>query len=320
MKFLKRVKAKQSYAEEIEKIIKNHFYESIFKPLIDILNIPNIETLNNAAAAFRPMPKALTYAINRGRIWYADGGFVGTFSAQITAELKSMGAKYDVKKNIFKIERNILPIDIRSALASRGLKEQEKAQKAMRYMDALKGREDINFRDKVGEIISDIESKIKANIPEGLAIPFELSPYARERIKDQYTYNLNLYIQKWQQEEIETLRLKVEKNVASGFRAESLQKDIQHQYGVSARKAKFLARQETQLLTAKYSQARYQEAGLTKYRWRTMGDRRVRDSHRALNRRIFSFDNPPIVDSATGARANPSEYFNCRCWAEVLVK
>jgi SPP1 gp7 family putative phage head morphogenesis protein len=49
------------------------------------------------------------------------------------------------------------------------------------------------------------------------------------------------------------------------------------------------------------------------YTWVTLLDSRVRHDHSVLHGRVFSFDNPPVVDTATGRRCNPGEDYNCRC-------
>ena len=65
--------------------------------------------------------------------------------------------------------------------------------------------------------------------------------------------------------EIKELRKLVAENVYKGNRANELEKIIVDRYGVSARKAKFLANQETSLLTSKYTQEKYRSAGVEKY-------------------------------------------------------
>ena len=45
---------------------------------------------------------------------------------------------------------------------------------------------------------------------------------------------------------------------------------IQKSYGVTANKAKFLARQETKLLTTTLKEVRYVDAGVTKYKWKSV--------------------------------------------------
>ncbi len=136
-----------------------------------------------------------------------------------------------------------------------------------------------------------------------------------EQLKDDYTENLDLYIQKWHDEQILRLRKKVSENVQQGFRAENLIADIQAEKKVSYNKAKFLAKQETSLMVSKYRQVRYEDAGINRYMWSTSRDQRVRHDHRELQGKIFRFDQPPVTDKNTGARNNPGEDFNCRCVA-----
>jgi SPP1 gp7 family putative phage head morphogenesis protein len=53
--------------------------------------------------------------------------------------------------------------------------------------------------------------------------------------------------------------------------------------------------------------------------WSTSHDRRVRDSHKELNGRVFTWDNPPIVDPARGRRAHPGQDYGCRCVAVPVM-
>jgi len=108
--------------------------------------------------------------------------------------------------------------------------------------------------------------------------------------------------------------------VAQGFRADETSKIIQAEFGVSKNKAKFLARQETSLLVSAYREQRYTDAGIREYIWQSSHDERVRKSHKELNGRKFSWDNPPIVDPATGRKAHPGEDFGCRCIAVPVIR
>ncbi len=49
------------------------------------------------------------------------------------------------------------------------------------------------------------------------------------------------------------------------------------------------------------------------YVWRTQGDDKVRFDHALRAGKIFQLDQPP-------AGGNPGTEFNCRCWAEPVVK
>ncbi len=52
-----------------------------------------------------------------------------------------------------------------------------------------------------------------------------------------------------------------------------------------------------------------EEAGVTHYIWRTVGDDKVRPSHAANDGKVFAWSNPP----PTG---HPGDDYNCRCQAE----
>jgi SPP1 gp7 family putative phage head morphogenesis protein len=69
------------------------------------------------------------------------------------------------------------------------------------------------------------------------------------------------------------------------------------------------------LFVSKYREAVFEENGVKKYIWSTANDIRVRDRHRSLNNKVFSYDDPPVVDKKSGRRANPGEDYNCRCVA-----
>lgn len=57
--------------------------------------------------------------------------------------------------------------------------------------------------------------------------------------------------------------------------------------------------------------------GITRYQWTTTNDDRVRDSHRELDGKIFSWDSPPLVD---GEYKHPGEPIQCRCIADPVIE
>lgn len=92
-------------------------------------------------------------------------------------------------------------------------------------------------------------------------------------------------------------------------------RQIQDAYDVSKGRARFIARDQMAKLNAQITQQQQADAGITEYVWRTVGDSRVRESHRHLNNKRFKYSDPPVVDPKTGRRANPGEDFQCRCVA-----
>lgn len=142
------------------------------------------------------------------------------------------------------------------------------------------------------------------------------------------------YIRRWVDENVskiksipEDLLVDVEQTVLEGFRngetITNLQKAIQREYNISKSAARLIARDQMATLNAQISQAQQRDAGVTRYEWSTSGDSRVRDCHRALNGKIFSWDDPPEMwyetksrgRIYTGRRCHPGEDICCRCVA-----
>lgn len=105
----------------------------------------------------------------------------------------------------------------------------------------------------------------------------------------------------------------VYEGVLQGNSAKSMITQIKDLGHSTTYRAKRIARDQASKLNASLTEERAQKLNVNTYIWRTAGDDRVRDTHRANNGKVFSFDNPP---KATG---NPSDDINCRCVAELIV-
>lgn len=103
---------------------------------------------------------------------------------------------------------------------------------------------------------------------------------------------------------------KVEGIILRGAQRGALSKDIgkelKAEFGVTDRRAAFIARDQVAKFNGNLTELRNTQAGVKKYRWSTSNDERVRASHRELNGKVFSWDKPPSV-------GNPGADFNCRC-------
>lgn len=103
--------------------------------------------------------------------------------------------------------------------------------------------------------------------------------------------------------------------VFSGVRVEETMKAIQERFDVSESRAQLIARDQTNKFNAQLTQERHEDLGIDSYVWSTSRDERVREDHAALDGETFSYDDPPVVDSKSGATANPGEDYQCRCAA-----
>lgn len=78
-------------------------------------------------------------------------------------------------------------------------------------------------------------------------------------------------------------------------------------------RASLIARDQVGKLNGQITRERQTGLGLTRYRWRTARDERVRDQHADREGRVYSWDNPP-------EGGHPGEEVNCRCYAEPMFE
>lgn len=319
---LKPVYDKDRYSDPIAQEIDEHLQNLIYQPLLELM-----EEETGLDAAWNTK-KGLIAALHSGKIQYQDGYFGGEFSASISKTLRELGATFDKNRKAFKLDLAKMPTEIKAAVSASKAKADRIVEKLMAEIKRIEEANEnletyqLPFGKDVDGIIQDLDKQFEKTAPKdmGLAITPNVSAGVAERLKDQYSRNLNYYIKGWRADAIYRLREQVEENAFRGFRSTRMIETIQAERGVSKSKARFLARQETSLLVSHYRQDRCEAIGVKKYIWVTSHDVRVRHKHKELDGRVFSFDNPPIVDTATGRRANPGEDFNCRCVAQPVFE
>ncbi|MBB3004371.1 SPP1 gp7 family putative phage head morphogenesis protein [Paraburkholderia tropica] len=107
--------------------------------------------------------------------------------------------------------------------------------------------------------------------------------------------------------------------IEDSTRFQEIAKEIQRSEEVSTSKAVLIARTEVSRSATTLTQARAVSIGSEGYFWETSHDGTVRSDHRELDGKFFTWDNPPVADKRTGARAHPGCIYNCRCWARVAL-
>jgi len=291
------------------------------------------QTLKIAIAAANIIKKSIDFKYNennlikeallKGQIQFNNNNFSGNFNIRLVAELKKLGANYDKKTGNYNISLINLPYDIQSTIAISQNKFRQLNENILEYIDGLNDEkitnslDVIDFNQSYTKIIGNLENQFKIT-SDGI-IDYNINQKIADNLAIDYTNNLNLYIRNFTDENIFNLREKVYQNTFDGYRAEKLIDIIKSNYNVSQNKAKFLARQETNLLTAKFRQERYTDSGVNKYKWRIRGFH-TRPDHERLNNKIFTWDNPPITNRETGERNHPGEDYNCFCLAIPIVE
>jgi SPP1 gp7 family putative phage head morphogenesis protein len=82
--------------------------------------------------------------------------------------------------------------------------------------------------------------------------------------------------------------------------------------GFTRKRALFIARDQAASFNGALNQIRQEQAGVTSYIWRTVGDQRVRPAHRLRNGQRFRWDSPP-------SDGHPGRPANCRCTAQAVL-
>lgn len=106
--------------------------------------------------------------------------------------------------------------------------------------------------------------------------------------------------------------------MTKGIRASELVKRIMETGEVTKSRANTIARTETSRTAGLLQEVRAKSVGSPGYIWRTSEDADVRDLHRRLEGKYFTWDRPPVAGSR-GMRYHPGGGPNCRCWAEVVL-
>lgn len=89
-------------------------------------------------------------------------------------------------------------------------------------------------------------------------------------------------------------------------------REIARVMGVTQRRARFIAEDQSSKLASLLTQIRQQQLGFSHYIWRTRGDDRVRPLHRQRDGRLFAWDQPP-------SDGHPGWPIRCRCVAEAYM-
>jgi|DEB0MinimDraft_6_1074348.scaffolds.fasta_scaffold01406_12 SPP1 gp7 family putative phage head morphogenesis protein len=313
-KQLTPIKVNPKLDEELEKQILAFLSKEIFAPIVvEMKKSKNI--LFNARTTIES-------AIKSGRIQFADGIFKGDFNSSLAKEFRSLGMKFDKRIEGYRKEIGKLPISLQVAITQTDSAYVAMAENIIKSIESINYDEalaELNLSSAFDKVIKSVDKDFARTAASVIGVSVDLTENQKERIADEFSENLKLYIKDFADEQVLILRKDVEDAVFAGIRAEELQKTIVGRFGVSESKAKFLAKQEISLLTSKYKQAKYEDVGVRKYKW-SISNVRTRPDHRALNGKVFSFDDPPITNQDTGARNNPGEDFGCNCVAIPIIE
>lgn len=113
----------------------------------------------------------------------------------------------------------------------------------------------------------------------------------------------------------------VMRSVAAGRDLKALTKDLQKNYGVTHRRAAFIARDQSNKAMATITKARQQEAGITEAIWvHSGGGHEPRPTHLAAGKRQQRYDvSKGWFDPAVNEHILPGQLPNCRCVSRPVI-
>lgn len=301
---IRPIRLKKEYYSNIEKDLNKVFYENIYSKIEEFID-------KYFSDYYNAKTSELMKAINEGKIQYIDGQFHGKRSSILSREIKALGGHFNRKAKTWGIARSKLPLNVQSAIAIANTRfERLHNELAVLLGDMYK--DDISVSTSISSSIANIDRDLDKTVKDMHVMP-KLTADMRDRFTKEYNKNMNLYVKSFKKKHVLRLREMVEENASSGYRASGLVKTIKDSFNTTKSKAEFLAKQETRLFMSKYKQERYRDVGITKFKWSTSKDGRVREDHKLLDGKVFRYDTPPVVDRETGKTALPSQDFGCRC-------
>jgi SPP1 gp7 family putative phage head morphogenesis protein len=170
------------------------------------------------------------------------------------------------------------------------------------------------IRDMAASIHERVNRFNLREVAASLVVSPQLLPGMREMSEEWSLTNARL-ITVMGDEVIQDLAARLRDEWARGARWEEIRALVQDRLGVGRSRAELIARDQVLKLNADLTAERHRAVGVTKYRWSSSRDERVRASHRALDGTTQSWANPPIVDPRTGRRDHPGQDYQCRCVA-----
>ncbi|MBO1325355.1 hypothetical protein K2X14_11550 [Acetobacter sp. TBRC 12305] len=160
-----------------------------------------------------------------------------------------------------------------------------------------------------------LQAELKRN---GFAVQFRPTAHVRDMASRSIAENVNL-IKGMSDDHLKGIETAVNMSVMQGRDLSSLSAALQEQYGISRRRAAFIARDQNNKTTSVINRTRQMELGLKEAIWvHSSGGKHPRPSHvKAGQDRIrYNLAEGAYID---GEWIHPGELCNCRCVSSVII-
>lgn len=113
----------------------------------------------------------------------------------------------------------------------------------------------------------------------------------------------------------------VMRSITTGNGLEELIPNIMKYYGMTKRRARLIATDQTRKVYSNLNFERMDKIGVQKFEWmHSGGGKEPRPLHEDMSGNIYSMNNLPVIDDKTGERGIPGQLINCRCVALPVIE
>lgn len=140
-----------------------------------------------------------------------------------------------------------------------------------------------------------------------------LTPDIRAVIKAAAADNTTL-IKSISQKYLTSVESAVMRSIVGGQGTTTIIKEVQKYSGITQRRAKFIALDQTRKIYSAINVQRLKKLKCNRFKWiHSGGGAHPRPEHVRMNGLIFDVNDPPVIDIKTGQTGFPGQIFNCRC-------
>lgn len=150
----------------------------------------------------------------------------------------------------------------------------------------------------------------------GFTVPFKMTAEMNNALQATITENVNL-IRSIPQQYLTQVETLVMQSVSRGRDLGTLTKELQQRYGVTRRRAAFIALDQNNKATSAMQSARQRALGIRRGRWRhSHAGKEPRISHVKADGKEFDLDKGMFID---GEWIMPGQKIRCRCGWEAIL-
>lgn len=134
-----------------------------------------------------------------------------------------------------------------------------------------------------------------------------------KKIAEDYTYNMEFWVRKWEAKNIIKMRQDVLKMIEEGARVPRIAEYFEKRWKIAKDKALFLAENESHLAASVIKATEYQMIGCPGYNWGRSSSKEKRELHKQYYGQFFTWDDKPLLDEKLDIRGYPRQIWNCKC-------